>query len=181
MTDLIPCDVPGNKDGIKYYRYTCSECGKEASNTYCEPHRTRMLEKRHCFSCDYWWELEQKLAKEHATMTIIEGHLYTPGNRTSGSFRGMAGRRFDIEYIGPSAYAGQRITTFDLWSGSTMPDKLKQRFSDTAKFLGGAEKAQVGETTCWNPTMTRDNPYPPPSSLRPAHLSHIRMPDGGAA
>ena len=165
MTEVKPFKANWNTNGVEYFEYTCAKCGEDARNTYSEPYRTRMLEKRHCFTCDYWEEFEQRLTKDHAKMTIIEGHIYNPGNRTSGSFRGMAGRRFDIEYIEPSIYAGNRITTFDLWSGSTMPAELKVRFPDTAKFLGGAEKAQAGETTCWNPTMTRDEPYPLPSSV----------------
>lgn len=163
-SDLKPIKISPDK-GVEYFEYKCSKCGKDARNTYCEPHRTRMLENRHCFNCDYWFEFEQRLVKDHAKMTIIEGHIYSPGNRTTGSFRGMAGRRFDIEYIDPSTFAGKRITTFDLWSGSTMPDELKVRFPDTARFLGGAEKAQAGETTCWNHTMTHDEPYPLPRSL----------------
>ncbi|MCZ4089303.1 hypothetical protein [Sinorhizobium psoraleae] len=69
-----------------------------------------MLEGRLCYTCNYWVDMERK-RREHAQMTIIEGHIYGPGNRTSGEFRGMAGRRFDIEYIEPSVYAGQRTTT----------------------------------------------------------------------
>jgi hypothetical protein len=81
--------------------------------------------------------------------------------------RGMAGRRFDIEYIDPSIYVGQRTTTFDLWSGSTMPEHLRAIFPDTARFLGGAEKVQVGETTCWNPSDHKSEPYPLPKTLKP--------------
>ena len=87
-----------------------------------------MLARRLCWDCNYWHEFEAKLELEHAKMTIIDGHVYGPGNRTSGEFRGMAGRRFDIEYIEPSVHAGKRITTFDLWSGSTLPETLKARF-----------------------------------------------------
>lgn len=163
--DIRPIDCPGAHNGVQYFAYKCAKCGKDARNTYSEPYRTRMLEKRHCFTCDYWEEFEARLTKDHASMTIIDGHVYSPGNRTSGSFRGMAGRRFDIEYFEPSKYAGKKITTFDLWSGSTMPDELKARFPDTARFLGGAERAQVGETTCWDHTRTRDEPYPLPASI----------------
>jgi hypothetical protein len=106
------------------------------------------------------------MEKEHTKMTIIDGHVYTPGNRTTGSFRGMAGRRFDIEYIAPSVYAGQKITTFDLWSGSTLIKVLRARFPDTAKFLGDAEKTKAGETVCWNESDGKNDPYPLPSSLK---------------
>ncbi len=156
-----------NTNGVQYHEYTCTGCGcgKEAKNTFVEPHRTNMLARRLCWDCNYWHEFEAKLELEHAKMTIIDGHVYGPGNRTSGEFRGMAGRRFDIEYIEPSVHAGKRITTFDLWSGSTLPETLKARFPDTARFLGGARKAQAGETTCWDPSDRRTEPYPLPMTL----------------
>ena len=155
----------GRPQNIEYHEYTCRDCGKLAQNTYSEPYRTRLLANRKCFNCDYWSEMECRLERDHAKMTIICGHIYSPGNRTSGSFRGMAGRRFDIEYIEPSAFAGKRTTTFDLWSGSALPDRLKAKFADTARFLGGAEKAQAGETTCWNPSDHKSDPYPLPRAI----------------
>jgi len=154
--------IPTWKTDVQYYEFECSECGATARNRYCEPHRTDMLERRLCYNCNYWRNFEKKLEHEHTKMTIIDGHVYGPGNRTSGSFRGMAGRRFDIEYIQPSAFAGKRITTFDLWSGSTLPERLRQKFADTARFLGGAEKVTVGGTTCWDHSAYENDPYPLP-------------------
>lgn len=152
-------------NGKVYHSYICSRCGEDARNTYCEPHYTRMIKNLTCFTCDYWDEFEEKHKPE--SLTVIDGHCYTPGNRTSGEFRGMAGRRFDIEYIEPSIYAGQKITTFDLWSGSALPERLRAKFPDTARFLGGAEKAQVGETTCWDGSDRKGDPFPLPRSLVP--------------
>ncbi|NTJ46857.1 hypothetical protein G6K93_07495 [Agrobacterium rhizogenes] len=153
------------KTDVVYHEYTCSECSELARNTYSEPSRTHMLERRLCWDCNYWRDFEVRLANDHRTMTIINGHVYGPGNRTSGSMRGMAGRRFDIEFVEPSIHAGKRVTTFDLWSGSTLPDRLKEKFPDTAKFLGGAERCQVGETMCWNPSDRQEEPYPLPRTL----------------
>lgn len=154
-------------NGSQHYSYTCSSCGGDARNTYMEPIGSRMLESRLCWSCDYWREEERRLERDHARMTIIDGHIYGPGSRTSGSFRGMAGRRFDIEYIDPSAFAGKRITTFDLWSGSTLPEHLQKRFPDTARFLGGAEKVEMSGDIkrCWNHSDHRSEPYPLPKTL----------------
>jgi hypothetical protein len=153
--------------GVQYHRFTCVQCGEEARNTYCEPHRTDMLERRLCWGCNYWRDFVEKESARKASMTIIEGHVYGPGNRTSGAFRGMAGRRFDIEYIASSIYAGQRCTTFDLWSGATIPAPLREQFPDTARFLSGARKADSSGTTCWNPSSHGEEPYPPPSALTP--------------
>lgn len=155
--------------GDSYFGFTCKECGEEATNKYIAPIRENLLERRLCYMCNYWHEFAEKLENEHHTMTLIGGHVYTPGNRTSGEMRGMAGRRFDIEYIGRSAYVGQRVTTFDLWSGSTLPDHLKAKFPDTAVFLNGAERCQIGETGCWEPSSNKTEPYQLPCKLaRPA-------------
>lgn len=166
-----------------YYKFTCTGCEEEAQNTYCEPYYTQMIDRRLCYMCNHWVEEEKRYEREHLTMTIIDGHVYEPGNRTSGNFRGMAGRRFDIEYIEPSAYAGQRITTLDLWSGSSMPDKLRAKFPDTARFLGGAEKATWPDgslyTAAWNPSDGKEPAYPLPSSLRP-NAALPATPDGGS-
>jgi hypothetical protein len=170
IDDLERIEISPKSD-TPYFKYTCRGCGKEGRNTYCEPSYTQMMERRLCWDCNYWREAEAKYTKEHTTMTIIDGHVYGPGNRTSGSMRGMAGRRFDIEYIEPSVYAGQRVTTFDLWSGSALPDNLRAKFPDTARFLGGAEKATWPEgslyTAAWNPSDSRSEPYPLPNTLRP--------------
>lgn len=162
--DLTP--LPVMREGDKqYYAYTCSGCGKDANNKYMEPTGSRMLAARHCFYCDLALERSERLAKNHARMTIIEGRIYGPGDRTSGAFRGMAGRRFDIEYINPSKHAGKRITTFDLWAGETLTDEQRAKFPDTAQFLNDAHQAQVGETNCWNPSSGQSEPYPLPRTL----------------
>jgi hypothetical protein len=169
VNEPVPLEASSVFRGVQYHRFTCVECGEEAQNTYCEPHRTDMLERRLCWTCNYWRDFAAESAPKKGEMTIIDGHVYGPGNRTSGSLRGMAGRRFDIEYIEPSVYAGQRCTTFDLWSGATIPERLREQFPDTARFLGGAHKANASGTTCWNHSDNGEEVYPLPSALKPNH------------
>lgn len=153
----------------EYTSFKCSKCGEAATNSYSEPYYTMMAEQKLCFGCCFWTIFDKEMEKDHKFSTIIEGNTYGLGNRTSGSFRGMGGRRFDIEYIEPSAFAGKRITTFDLWSGGQMPDWLRTKWPDTAKFLDGAERADLGKggiyEACWNPSQSRDEPYPLPNTL----------------
>lgn len=119
----------------KYHTYSCIKCGaKDVVNSYVQYVADSMLARRMCFTCDFWVEFEIKNLPKHSTMTIIDGRVLSPGNRRSGEFRGMGGRRFDIEYIGASKYAGSKITTFDLWSGSEIPEDLRAKFPDTARF-----------------------------------------------
>lgn len=150
-------------------KHFCSKCGGDADPTYSEPYKSRMIERKMCFICSHWTDYDIKLASgAYAKATIIEGNVYGPGSRTSGSFRGMTGRRFDIEYLAPSIHAGKRITTFDLWSGGVMPDWLRERWPDTAKFLNGAERVDIGAdreiTTCWNGSTGTEH-YPLPNTL----------------
>lgn len=169
-TSLYTPSTRGGTPKFKpYYKFTCKECGKEDENTFSDDYYYPMVLNRLCFYCCYYHKLDEKMSTKHLQMTIIDGHIYTPGNRTTGPFRGMAGRRFDIEYIEPSIYAGQKITTFDLWSGSTMPEWIAKKYPNTAKFLGQAEKVTLqGETTtCWNPSDGRLPPYPLPNTLKP--------------
>lgn len=159
----IKCN-PDN--GIVYHEYECIECGKTARNTYTEPNRTQMKERQLCFTCNFYVQFAEEQFPKRNSLTIIAGNIYTPGNRTEGNFRGMAGRRFDIEYIEPSIHAGKKITTFDLWSGSTLPEKYREKFPDTARFLGGAEKVDLGKgglyEACFEPSNGKSLPYPLP-------------------
>lgn len=178
MTDPRP--LPPSKHYPQRYEFECSSCGETDRNTFMEPTGTQMLERRLCFGCNHWRNFAEKEGPRRNELTIIDGLIYTPGNRTSGEMRGMAGRRFDIEYVEPSAYAGQKITTFDLWSGGPLPEKLRDQFPDTARFLGGARSAKVGEITCFNPSDHRSEPYPLPRTLK-ANSAPVRCDDPRAA
>ena len=161
-----PFTLPHNPN-VTYHKYTCSECGARAQNTYTEPDRSQMLDRRLCWNCNYWFQFDEKMAKSHATETIIGGHTYGPGNRTSGTMLGMAGRRFDIEYIEPSAYAGQIITTFDLWSGADLPPKLREKYPDTARFINGASDGRTceGAVVCWDASNGKSSRHKLPCQL----------------
>ena len=145
--------------GKEYEAYACSKCGEDTVASYSADIRKNMVERRLCFHCNYWVDF-----LETNPSTIISGCVYVPGNRTSGSMRGMGGRRFDIEYIaGP--HEGKKITTFDLWAGSQIPNEYRDQFPDTARFLAGADKHEVGATTCWNPSDPNASKHPSPAQV----------------
>jgi hypothetical protein len=143
-----------------YVEVTCSRCGEKDWNSFTEPHRTHMVERQLCFGCDLWFDRAQEMRSRAenglSCRTIIEHHLYTPGERTSGSFRGLGGRRFDIEYIPPSKFAGEIITCRDLWSAGKMPEYMWEEFPDTAKFHD-AGFVKIGEVGAWNNTPNDRN------------------------
>lgn len=122
----------------------CRDCGAVGYSTSFTPTcaEKKLIDSEGvCFSCAYWLvRIEQK----HDT--VIDGRIYGVGNGREGNpHNGMAGRRFDIEY-----FDGRRVTTFDLWAGSEVPDRYKQQIPDTARFLGGAGFVRIGDGGAWN-------------------------------
>jgi hypothetical protein len=128
-------------NAVERSRTPCAICGTIGfSTSYSKcAEKTRMDRDGLCFGCAFW-----ELRAEKGCPTVIDGCTYTPGTRTSGEFRGCGGRRFDIEY-----FDGRRVTTFDLWVGGVIPERWRNRIPDTARFLNGAERVQVGDTICF--------------------------------
>lgn len=139
----------------------CPGCGDTGFWTkYMGKTGERMTRTGECYTCAHWeliCEVGEKVVIDHAAYSIG----YEPKDedeRFHARLRnnlGMSGRRFDIEF-----FDGRKITTHNLWSGGVIPERYWSRLPDTAKFIGGAERAQVGETTCWNPSSERDPAYP---------------------
>ena len=154
-----------DKEQGKYIQIRCKCCGVYDVNAYTSDVAKKMAERQLCFYCNHAEDMAEYLEVHHKNATIIDGRVYTPGNRTTGEWRGMAGRRFDIEYLENSAFAGKRCTTHDLWSGTSLREYHRERFPDTARFLNGAGEAQVGEITCWNDSRRGTEPYPLPRDI----------------
>jgi hypothetical protein len=126
----------------------CKECGKPEANpdkySNC-PEKAIMQDKTLCFYCAFWHVLARNSKNKEL---VIDGHTYSIGREpTPGGDKwglGFGGRRFDIEFND-----GRKVTTHNLWAGSVVPERWRSEFPDTAKFLNGAKKVQVGEITCW--------------------------------
>jgi len=117
----------------------CNECGSEDySTSYLDgEHKRCMDEKDVCFYCAFW-----TLKLLYPNPVVIDGSFYVPN---WGKGPGMGGRRFDIKM--PN---GDEITTHNLSHCGEIPEHFRNRLPDNASFLNGAERVQVGETTCWN-------------------------------
>ena len=118
----------------------CPGCGETGFWTrYGGSEGARMARTGECFTCAFW-----EIRATRGCETVIDGWTYYPGNRDrpwsdGGAGHGMSGRRFEIEY-----FDGRRIVTYDLWSGGEVPKRFRHRFSDTARFVGGASREKVG-------------------------------------
>ena len=135
--------------------HPCKDCGAVAYSTSFTPtcpEKKVMDAEGVCFNCAFW---RVRAAQKHDT--VIDGRLYTVGNRPAGgSTNGMAGRRFDIEY-----FDGRRVTTHDLWAGGEVPERYKAQIPDTARFLGGAGFVRIGDAGAWNPSRSSDETAAP--------------------
>lgn len=124
----------------------CAICGEENFTTSYFPCKQKTMIDRLgiCFTCAHW-----EVAAQEGCPTVINHMVYTPGTRTTGEFRGMGGRRFDIEY-----FDGRKITTVDLWCGGEIPERWRDRIPNTARFAGGAKAVKVGDITCFNESFS---------------------------
>lgn len=113
-------------DTGKWPLYICSHCEDffDTPSTRGEV-ETIQREQHFCFSCALW----TARAKGENPL-VIDGVRYSLGPGNSG---GMAGRKFVIEY-----FDGRVVETNDLWCQGEVPDWVRDRIPDTAKFLGGA-------------------------------------------
>ena len=136
MTRTYGADYEAGMIEQGYTKIVCSKCGTEDWNSFTEPSKTNMAARQLCYGCNLWFDRASAMRTPDglSLYTIIDHHLYTPGTNTHGHFRGMGGRRFDIEYIPPSKFAGEIITCKDLWSGGQMPEYMWEEFPDTARF-----------------------------------------------
>lgn len=144
----------------------CTSCGEEGYPTSFSncAEKKKMDEAEVCFTCAFWLNKIDMVKASKGRITIIEGGWYSPGNGLPPErFLGMAGRRFDIEYLADE----HRITTFDLWSGGKIPEHFKEQLPDTAKFLNGAERADFPKGSlyeaAWNPSDGKTECYPMPN------------------
>ena len=145
---------------MKESLFNCSWCNEPVQSTsYSAPYGPRMESEKLCFSCVHW-DIEAGRTDDYRRI-VIDAYCYgvgekePPKNGRSNGMWGFGGRRFDIEL-----FTGERFTTHNLWGGGQIPERFRDRMPDNARFLGGASKAQVGDTTCWDSSNDRNEPYP---------------------
>jgi len=132
----------------------CKDCGAENYSVSFTPNCVEMKvmgAEGVCFTCAFW---RVRTTEKHAT--VIDGRIYTVGNRPPGPHNGMAGRRFDIEY-----FDGRRVTTHDLWAGGEIPERLRSQIPDTACFVNGAGFVRIGDGGAWNPSRSAASLHQP--------------------
>ncbi|MHA0335799.1 hypothetical protein [Sphingomonas aquatilis] len=116
-----------------------------------------------CYTC----AIREENARDYAAgkmrnALVIDGALYSfdpsntvplgaPDPHPRQPMRGMAGRRFDFQKLDGSAPK----SCYSLWYGSPVDEWSRDRMPDNAVFLGGAERTQAGDITCFNPSSAQ--------------------------
>lgn len=107
---------------------SCSVCGAPDSAAYMQPTRERLLRERLCFTCAHWLDAAAKPPE------VVTGDWGIYGIGRSGvgpaSARGFGGRRFTVRF-----FDGRTVTTDNLWSGGTIPERFRDRFTPNAEVI----------------------------------------------
>jgi hypothetical protein len=108
---------------------SCVECGMPDLAHYIQ--RERMLTRSMCFHCNHWTEQLDDLPE----VITEEFHIYGIG-RGGGpsSCKGFGGARWTVTF-----HDGRVVKTDDLWSGSTVPEWFRDRFTPNATVRSGWE------------------------------------------
>lgn len=101
----------------------CEICGKEIEKS---AYSNAILCSSDCHTDHYWLE---RVNNQHSpTQVVINGNMYQIVSEDS-CFKGFDGRRFFIEF-----FDGRKVTTTNLWSNGTIPDKYRGRIPDNARW-----------------------------------------------
>lgn len=107
----------------------CMECGTREELCWDLPTNRRLKEHRRCFTCDHFLALLEGFPKD--SLRIDGGHyMVGPEDKSPNVFRGFGGRRFVIE-----RFTGERIATTNLWHQGIIPEHLRERMPDNARFV----------------------------------------------
>jgi hypothetical protein len=107
-TSSIPCKICGAED---FRNDLTGDIGE------------RMRREIICHACAFWLT-----HADNGCPLVIKHHVYVAAPETEGR-RGMAGRRFEIEYLD-----GRRVTAANLWSRGLVPERFRALIPDTARF-----------------------------------------------
>jgi hypothetical protein len=118
--------------------YLCMLCGDEVQpGHYASKLDKRLRDRSLCFTCDFW---EERIAyhEEHPDRSlIVRGTAYTIGDEPStAALRraplayGSGGREFQVQF-----FDGRVVVSHNLWYQGRVPEHLRERAPDNARFL----------------------------------------------
>ncbi len=122
--------------------YECSECHSFIYDQMMNG--AVMMERKLCFSCNYWFEWAHLLPDELTTLLNGEDHkreaercvrvngkhYYYHDDEPGAAFQGHGGAKFTIKFND-----GRQVITKNLWAQGTIPAHFRDRLPDNAQFI----------------------------------------------
>lgn len=120
---MMQCDIP---------EWSCSSCNGVVSLKYGEPTRTQMVERKQCFTCNFWTS-RMKLHQTSENSAIVCGCAYMVHpmeDRTKGMFLGFGGRLQRFRF-----HDGRTLDSNNVWFQGEIPDIFREEMSDNAEIV----------------------------------------------
>ena len=112
----------------------CKICGGIVKSTWSEPLKTEIIKKNICHSCHFWMEKVDVVNDKNIVRIGGEHYTICAESKDAGYFRGFGGRKFVVLFND-----SRKITTTNLWSQGTIPERFKELLPDNAIFIADVE------------------------------------------
>ena len=116
------------KEDQEILNEVCSCCGGFIKARFTEPVRTKLIEKKLCFSCNHWDEIYQDI--DNPDRFIIDGDSYHNVKKDT-CFKGFGGSLFKIKRYNTN----EIIETRNLWHQGKVSIHLIDKIKNNACFL----------------------------------------------
>ena len=108
---------------------TCTWCGEFDKLTWNQETRSRLIDYKRCFNCDFWIRLSAKDSGDRADSYIVTNgwtHYYIEPDGGTGAFRGFGGSPFVIKWHNEGR---EDTATRNLWHQGEVPELHRHRFT----------------------------------------------------
>ena len=107
--------------------YKCKICGKTEESSHWINGK-EMLEKEHCFECNYWLSLHEgdiTNRKDHKYVITNGVHYVIEPENSTDSFRGFGGAKVKINF-----FDGTETISTNLWYQGPIPERFRNIMLD---------------------------------------------------
>ena len=107
--------------------YKCKICGKTEESSHWINGK-EMLEKEHCFECNYWLSLHEDditNRKDHKYVITNGVHYVIEPEDSTDFFRGFGGAKVKIKF-----FDGTEVLSTNLWYQGVIPERFRDIMPD---------------------------------------------------
>lgn len=107
---------------------TCTHCGIIEVLSWSKSTKDQLIARGACFTCNHFLSLLDL----PGTRLVVNGNHYMDGGRSDDrrDFLGYGGHEWNIEM-----FDGTKLSTNNLWHQGAIPDCLRSKFPDNARFV----------------------------------------------